>query len=168
MVFELSRLSKLDFDERVPQFVIADSKEAFEDQAKNRLRYLTEEQKGFIELLQPYNGGEILAPLKGMAVQGKHRHLLSLQERTGWDIYLAPMSKRKEYTDCLVYPVEEGQAFFARPKGEPVFLLLDKYDAIGMLGGMIQLVSDIVQVSYCFFQGTPFKVNIIRGGAQCP
>ena len=162
MVFELSRLNKPSFDEKGPQFVIADSEAAFREQAKNRLRYLTAEQVGFIEELQPYNGGGMLALLKDMAVQGKHRHLLSLQDNTGWDIFFADMSKLEEYRDCFVYQVEEGQAFFARPKGKPVFLLLDKYDAVGILGVMIQLVWDILRASYCFFQGLPFKMNIIR------
>ena len=104
----------------------------------------------------------MLALLKDMAVQGKHRHLLSLQDRTGWDIYVADMDKLEEYSDCFVYPMEEGSAVFARPKGEPVFLLLDKYDAIMMLGIMIQLVWDILRASYCFFQGLPFKLDIVR------
>ena len=151
MVFELSGLSEPGFDERVPQFVIADSKAAFEDQAQNRLRYLTDEQTHFIEQLQPYNGGEMLALLKDMAVQGKHRHLLKLQNSTDWDIYLADMAKVEEYRDCFVYPLEEGQAVFARPKGRPVFLLLDKYDAVAILGVMIQLVRGILRASYCFF-----------------
>ena len=162
MVFELSRLNEPGFNERVPQFVIADDEASFRDQARDRLRYLTEEQIGFVEQLQPYNGGEILTLLKDMSVQGKHRHLLSLHDRTGWDIYLADMNKQEEYKDCFVYPVQEGQAIFARPKGKPVFLLLDKYDAIKVLGVMIQLVWDILRASYCFFQGLPFKLNVIR------
>ena len=162
MVFELSRTNDPGFDERVPQFVIAGSEADFREQAKNRLRYLTKEQTGFLEQLQPYNGGAMLGLLKDMAVQGKHRHLLSLQDSTSWDIYLADMANREEYRHCFVYPVEEGQAFFARPKGKPVFLLLDKYDAVGILGVMIQLVWDILRASYCFFQGLPFKLNIIR------
>ena len=85
-----------------------------------------------------------------------------MQDSTSWDIYFADMAKREEYRDCFVYPVEEGQAVFARPKGEPVFLLLDKYDAVRILGVMIQLVWDILRASYCFFQGLPFKLNIIR------
>ena len=162
MIFELSRLNDPGFDERVPQFVIADSEAAFKEQAKNRLRYLTDEQMGFIEQLQPYNGGEMLALLKDMAVQGRHRHLLTLQDSTGWDIYLADMARLEEYKGCFVYPVEEGHAVFARPKGKPMFLLLGKYDAIGLLGVMIQLVWDILGASYCFFQSLPFKLNIIR------
>ena len=102
MVFELSGLNEPGFDERVPQFVIVDSEAAFEDQAKNRLQYLTDEQTRFIEQLQPYNGGGMLALLKDMAVQGKHRHLLTLQDSTGWDIYFADMAKVEEYRDCFV------------------------------------------------------------------
>ena len=162
MVFELSGLNVPDFDERVPQFVIANSEAAFKIQAKGRLRYLTEEQIGFIEQLQPYNGGEMLALLNDMAVQGKHRHLLSLQDNTSWEIYFADVAKLEEYRECFVYPLGEGQAVFARPRGEPIFLLLDKYDAIGILGVMIQLVWDILRASYCFFQGLPFKLNIKR------
>ena len=162
LVFELSRLNVPGFDERVPQFVITDSEAAFREQVKNRLRYLAREQISFIEKLQPYNGGAMLALLNDMAVQGKHRHLLSLRDSTNWDIYFADMGKREEYKGCFVYPVEEGQAFFAKPKGEPMFLLLGKYDAVRILGVMIQLVWDILRASYCFFQGLPFKTKIIR------
>ena len=162
MVFELSRLNAPGFKESVPQFVVADSAAAFAEQAKNRLRYLTEEQIGFIEQLQPYNGGAMLALLKEMAGRGKHRNLLSLEDSTGWDIYFADMDQLEEYQDCFIYSVEEDHAFFARPKGKPAFLLLGKYDAIGILGAMIQLVWDILRASYCFFQGLPFKTKIIR------
>ena len=162
MIFELSRLNEPSFDEKVPQFVIADSEAAFSEQAKNRLRYLTKEQIGFIEQLQPYNVGAMLFLLKDMAGQGKHRHLLSLQDSTDWEIHFADMAKVEEYRDWFVYPVEEEQAFFAKPTGQPIFLLLEKYDAMRTLGVMIQLVWDILRASYCFFQGLPFKLNIIR------
>ena len=134
--------------------MIADSEASFRDQAGDRLRYLTDEQIGFIEQIQPYNGGEMLALLKDMAVRGKHRRLLSLHNHTGWDINFSAMSKLEEYRGWFVYPMEEGHAVFARPKRKPLFLLLRKYDTMLLLGRMIQLVWDIIEVSYCFFQCT--------------
>ena len=50
-------------NERVPQFLITDSQSEFEHQANNRLRYLTEEQKSFVEQMQPYHGNGMLSLL---------------------------------------------------------------------------------------------------------
>ena len=41
MVFELSALRTPNLNEKTPQFVIADTKDDFDRQSKNRLRYLT-------------------------------------------------------------------------------------------------------------------------------
>ena len=153
MIFELSVLNEPDLKERVPQFVIADSESEFEHQAKNRLRYLTDEQKSFVEQIQPYNGNGMLALLGKLAGLGKHRRLLSIRDNTGFDIYLAEISKKGEYRDCFVYPVERGHAIFARPKGKAIVVLMEKYDAIPTLKAMIEHTADIVRVSYCFFEG---------------
>lgn len=163
LVFELSRLNAPDFNERQPQFVIADSETAFKGQAKKHLQYLTTEQVDFIEQLQPYRGGAILGLLRDMANPSKHRHLLSFRNNTSWDIYFADMARRGEYQDAFVYPVEDGQAFFAKPKGTPLFLLLDKYDALRLLRGVIQAVNDTLLASSCFFYGLPFNGTIIYG-----
>ena len=163
MIFELSLLNEPDLNERVPQFVIADSGFDFERDAKTRLRHLTTEQKSFVEQLQPYNGNWMLALLGELAIQGKHRRLLSLRDNTGLDIYFAEITKREDYRDCFVYPMEEGNAVFAKPKGNPVFLLTEEYDAMPTLKTMIEHTADIVRVSYCFFQGRPLELTIIRG-----
>ena len=63
MIFELSVLNEPNLNERTPQFVIADRKSDFERQAKRRLRYLTNEQKSFVEQLQPYHGNGMLVTL---------------------------------------------------------------------------------------------------------
>ena len=162
MIFELSVLNEPDLKERVPQFVIADSELEFEHQAKNRLRYLTDEQKSFVEQIQPYNGNGMLALLGKLAGLGKHRRLLSIRDNTGFDIYLAEISKKGEYRDCFVYPVERGHAIFARPKSKAIVVLMEKYDAIPTLKAMIEHTADIVRVSYCFFEGQPLKLSIIQ------
>ena len=162
MIFELSVLNEPDLNERVPQFVIADSESEFDRQAKNRLRYLTDEQKSFVEQIQPYHGNGRLSLLGELAGRGKHRRLLSIRDNTGLDIYFAEMTKKDEFKDYFVYPVEEGHAIFARPKGKGVVVLMEKYDAMPMLKDMIEHTADIVRVSFCFFEGRPFKLSTVQ------
>ena len=162
MIFELSALNEPNLNERVPQFVIADSESAFESRAKNWLRYLTDEQKSFIEQIQPYHGNGMLSLLGKLAGRGKHRRLLSIRDHTGLDIYFAEMTKKDEFKDCFVYPVEEGHAIFARPKGKGIIVLMEKYDALPTLKSMIEHTADIVRVSFCFFQGRPLTLSIVQ------
>ena len=162
MVFQLSLLNEPDLDERVPQFVIADSEDNFERQAKRRLRHLTDEQRRFVEQIQPYHGNAMLALLGQIANAGKHRRLMSIQDATGFDIYFAEMEKKEQFEDCFVYPMEKGQAVFARPKGPGTVLLMEKYDAMPTLKNMIGHAEDLLRLSYCFFQERPFKLSIIK------
>ena len=162
MVFQLSQLNEPGLNHRVPQFVIADSEEDFERQAKSRLRYLTDEQRSFVEQIQPYHGNTMLALLGNMAIAGKHRHLLSIQDRTGFDIYFAEIEKKDQFEGYFVYPVEKGHAVFARPKGEGAVLLMEKYDAMPALKSMIEHTVEIVRISYCFFEGRPLVLNIVK------
>ena len=166
MVFELSALNAPDLNEKVPQFVIADTKKEFDRQSKRWLRYLTDEQKTeFIEKLQPFNGNPMLGTLRDIAGQSKHRRLLSLHDNSGWDIYMAEASKSQNYKDYFMYPMEKGSAIFARPKTCKI-ILLEKYDAMKVLKTMAEHVGDIVRLSHCFFEGRPFKIEIIRSAAS--
>ena len=162
MTFELSVFNKPDLNVRVPQFVIADNESDFERQAKTRLRHLTNEQRHFVEQIQPYNGNTMLGLMGEIAIQGKHRRLLSLQDVTGLDIYFAEITKQEEYEGCFVYPLEKRMAIFARPKDKATFLLIEKYEAMGLLQDMIGHVEDILRVSYCFFQGRPLQLKILK------
>ena len=166
MVFELSALSTPNLNEKTPQFVIADTKDDFDRQSKRRLRYLTDEQKTeFIEKLQPFNGNQMLSLLRDIAGQGKHRRLLSVRDNSGWDIYMADATKREEYKDCFMYPMEKGCAIFARPKSCSI-ILLEKYDAMGVLKAIAEHVGDILLLSHCFFEGRPFKMRIVPSTAS--
>ena len=162
MIFQLSVLNEPDLKERLPQFVIAESESDFERQATTRLSYLTDEQMSFVERIQPYHGNSMLALLRDMTNTGKHRRLLSIQDRTGFDIYFAEMEKMEQFEDCFVYPTDRGAAIFARPKGPGTVLLMEKYNAMPMLKDVIGHTADILRLSYCFFQGRPFKLTIIR------
>lgn len=152
MIFRLSALNEPELNERIPQFVIADNQEAFNRQVKTQLRYLTEEQKNFVERLQPYHGNNLLALIAKIANTGKHRRLLSVEDQTGFDIYFAEMNKKSEYEGCFVYPMEEGAAIFARPKGDGTVLIMDKYSAMPLLMNMIEHTEDILHNTYCFFE----------------
>ena len=166
MVFELSALNTPDLNEKAPQFVIADTKKDFDRQSRSRLRYLTDEQKTkFIEKVQPFNGNHILGILRDISGQSKHRNLLSVHDNSGWDIYMAEATKREEYKDCFMYPMEKGRAIFARPKSCRI-ILLDKYDAMSLLKSMAEHVGDIVRFSHCFFEGRPFKMTIVAPTAS--
>ena len=59
-----------------------------------------------------------------------------------------------------MYPLEDGQAFFARPKSCSI-ILLKKYDAMRLLKPMADHVAKIVQFSHCFFEGRPFEMKIV-------
>ena len=166
MVFELSALNRPDLKKSAPQFVIADTKEEFDRQGKRRLCYLTEEQKTkFIEKLQPFNGNFILGILRDISDQSKHRRLLSLRNNTGWEIHMAEAKRKDEYMNWFMYLVENDHAVFAKPKPCEV-VLLDKYDTMKTLKIMTEHVGDIVQLSHCFSEGCPFRVEIMPPSAM--
>ena len=161
MVFELSALNVSGLNEQAPQFVIADTKKDFDRQSKRRLRYLTEEQKTeFIEKLQPFNGNPMLGILRDISGQSKHRHLLTVRDNSGWEIHMAEANRKGEYKDWFMYPMDKGQAFFARPKSFSI-ILLEKYDAMKTMKVMAEHVGDVVRRSHCFFEDRPFKINIL-------
>ena len=162
MVFQLSVLNEPDLNKRVPQFVVSATEADFESQSRSRLRYLTDEQKDFVRRIQPYQGNWVLGLLGEMAGSSKHRGLLSVRGHTGFDIYFADITKVDDYQGFFMYPVEEGQAFFARPKDKQAILLMEKYDALPTLKAMIKHTADIIRISYCFFQGRPLSLTIVQ------
>lgn len=161
MVFELSALNEPGLNEKAPQFVIADTKKEFDRQSERRLRYLTEEQKTkFIEKLQPFNGNSMLGILRDISGLSKHRRLLTVRDHSDWDIHMAEANRKGEYEDWFMYPMDKGNAIFARPKSFS-FILLEKYDAMKILKVMAEHVGDVVRRSHCFFEGRPFKIKIL-------
>ena len=161
MVFELSALNAPALNEQAPQFVISDTKEDFDQKSKRRLRYLTEEQKtAFIEKLQPFNGNPMLGILRDVSGRSKHRRLLAVRGNADWKIHMAEANRQGEYESWFMYPMEKGNAIFARPDSFSI-TLLEKYDAMKILKAMAEHVGDIVRLSHCFFEGRPFKIEIV-------
>ena len=152
-VFQLSKLNESSLNERAPAFVIAGSRQDFENNAKTSLRYLTIKQVALIEQLQPYNGNLTLSLIRDIANPAKHRHLLQMLDLTSLDVYLDNLDKQSDkYRDCFVYPAGDGDhAIFARYKEQPRLKLLEKYNALEVLRLMIWQTETILWVfSHCF------------------
>ena len=161
MIFQLSASNDPDLNERLPQFVIAKTEPEFKRQARRQLRYLTDEQRTFVERLQPYHGNEMLALLGEMANAGKHRSLLSIQDMTSLDIVFATFEQKEDFKDYFVYPVEKGCAVFAKPMNRGTVLLMDGYDAMPTLRKIIGHVEDVLRISFRFFWGLPVNLNVV-------
>ena len=116
MVFQLSVRNEPELSERVPQFVISSNKADFKRQAKSRLRYLTDEQKGFVEQMQPYRGNLLLGLLGDMAGSSKHRKLLSIRDNTGLDIYFAEMAKNMIFRAFSSIRCKKGTRYSQGPR----------------------------------------------------
>ena len=152
-VFQLSKLNEPSLNERAPAFVIADSRQDFENNAKAGLRYLTTEQVNLIEQMQPYNGNVTLSLVRDVTNPAKHRHLLQMLDLTSLDVYLDSFDKQSgEYRECFAYPAGDGKhAIFARYREQPRLRLLEKYNAFEVLGLMISQTETILWVfSHCF------------------
>ena len=167
-VFQLSKLNESSLNERASAFVIADSSQDFENNAKAKLRYLTSEQIVLIERLQPYNGNLTLSLVRDITNPAKHRHLLRMLDLSLTDVYLDRLDKQSgEYRDCFVYSAGDGEhAIFARFRDQPRLTLLEKYSAFEVLGLMISQTETILWAfSHCFcpHHGPLPKFNIEYG-----
>ena len=81
-MFALSKKNYPALNERDPKFVIVDNKVDFGRAAKNSLRYLTDDERNFVELLQPYSVKpgtlSVTELIRDAANVSKHRNLLSI------------------------------------------------------------------------------------------
>ena len=147
MVFELSMLNDPSLDEWIPQFPITRTKDEFNIQARGRLKYLSNDQVKFVEKQQPYHGNPMLNLLAEITNPSKHRRLAALRDDTDLGIYFAEITRKEEFANHFVYPMEGGMAIFAKPMDGQTFILLNKYDALPTLNNMIKTVTLIVKDS---------------------
>lgn len=161
MVVNLSKLNQPDINEKTPQFVIADSTANFESQAKIRLRFLTREQKSFIEKLQPYHGNLYLEILGAVVNVGKHRRLVKIQNNTSFALYYAEKCSENKYPDHFKYELKEAD-IYAKPLEDHMIVLMDKYDCMKTLSGMIDHTDEILRLSSCYFEGHHQGLSIVE------
>lgn len=160
LVYELSVLNDpSDWNESVPQFVITLDRKQYKRAASNRLRYLTPNQKAFIEYLQPFNenGNEILGLINIIAARGKHRQLLTMANRGGFVVIFADIQKQEEYPGHYCIPIGRGEAVFLKTNSPYGFRIFGKWEAMEALWHMIDRVETIIQESYCFFEGRQWR-----------
>ena len=157
MVFTLSAQEDPQLNEKVPQFVIAETPGDFRSQEK-RLRYLTTEQREFIESLQPYQENrEILRVLAEMVNASKHRRLVWATDCSRSTVIFAEGSKRDQYQGYFELPIDgTNSSLFVKREGRRAVTLGDRnsderYDALALLSGMIEGVSTILVFSARFF-----------------
>ena len=145
-VFALSMQNFPKFNQKLSQFVIADSKKAFDSDAKRCLKYLTEEQKEFIENLQPFHANVTLGLIRDATNTTKHRRLLHLQLQGSSEIaILSPgMENETQYQDWRIFKPQEGIVVAAKYKKQ-AFRFLEHYEAIQTLRLMIDSTVMVVQ-----------------------
>ena len=142
IVFELSAKNNPALTRNQTQFVITDSEEAFDKQSKRMLQYLNEEQRAFVESLQPYRGNHLIAILRDATNSSKHRGLLSVRDCSALEIVFAESAKRDQYREWWMYPLEKEHAVFARSTGLRI-VLIEKYDALAILQAMLNHTWDV-------------------------
>ena len=151
MVFEMSKRNCQELNERVPQFVIAESDVKFQAESRSRLRYLSSEEREFIERIQPYRTNSYLRVISEWGNYGKHRGLLEIVDSTNLTIVFDKIDNRHKHQGALVFAQEEDQAFFVAPQDGVFLMMMQRYDAIGALRAIIETGERIVTASFEFF-----------------
>ena len=143
VVYALSERNQQGINPKHPKFAIADEEDVFEAQAKVALRHLGESERAFVKALQPFSmNNEILSVIRDAANKGKHRELLKVVDNSSLEIAFGEIGKRGEYEGWWCYPQKKGAAAYAR--GELQVVMLGRYEAAGLLQGMVQAGSMVV------------------------
>lgn len=131
-ILQVSRESDANVVEKNVQFVLAQNRQSFDRQSMKALKHVTEECKRWVELLQPYNGNQILGFIRDTSNIAKHRSLLEVRRATEVTIVLRKISDGENSlhgNDWCTFPAGEGHAFFARI-GNSQLIVREKYDAL--------------------------------------
>ena len=136
-VFALSKKNCPTLNERHPKFVIADNKLAFDRAAKKGLKYLTDDERNFIELLQPYRvrpgNLSVTGLIRDAANVSKHQNLLSIREQSNFDIIAADRKDEHRYgEEWWRFPAQNGSIFFVKASSLRV-LLFERYNLLDNL-----------------------------------
>lgn len=173
-VFALSRKNCPTLNERDPKFVIADDKPAFDQAARKGLRYLTDEERDFIELLQPYRGKpgalSVTGLIRDAANVSKHRNLLSIrQQADAVTIVRADRKDEQKYDEeWWRFPAQDGSIFFVKPSGLKM-ALFEHYNLLDNLPRAHMAASVLIDVLDDHLNGKPLpdslekvQVRVIR------
>lgn len=93
--------------------------------------------------LQPFSmKNEMLSLIRDAANRVKHRNLLAILDSSDLKIVFGEMAKKDEFEGWWCYPQDKGAAVFAH--GDRRVIMLGKYDAVRLLGAMIDTAARVV------------------------
>ena len=145
IVFALSERNNPAMNPKYPKFVIADNRASFDTQAKEALKHLRDAERAFMEALQPFStNNDMLSLIRDAANKVKHRKLLTVVNTSSVEVVFGEIAKKDEYRGWWCYPQDKGAAVYAR-RGELNVVMLEKYDAAGLLHDMIGAGSVVVE-----------------------
>ena len=165
-VFALSKKNCPTLNERDPKFVIADNKVAFGRAAKKGLRYLTDDERNFIELLQPYRvkpgTSSVTALIRDAASVSKHRNLLSIrQQAKGVHIIAADRKDEHKYgKEWWRFPAQDGRIFFFVKVSGLKVLLFGRYNLLETLPRVHMFTSVLIDLFDDHLNGKPLPDSL--------
>ena len=164
-VFALSKKNCPTLNERDPKFVIADNKVDFGRAAKKGLRYLTDDERSFIELLQPYRvkpgNLSVTGLLRDAANVSKHRNLLSIRKHANV-VHIIATDQKDEHgfgEEWRRFPAQDGSAFFVKVS-DFESLLFGRYNLLDNLPRAHMLTSVLIDLFDDHLNGKPLPDSL--------
>lgn len=165
-VFALSKKNCPTLNERDPKFVIVDNEVDFARAAKKSLRYLTDDERNFIELLQPYRANpgssSVMALIRDAANVSKHRNLLSIRQQAKVvNIIAADQKDEHKYgEEWLRFPAQNGSTIFFVKVSNFMVLLFGRYNLLETLPRAHMSTSVLIDLFDGHLNGRPLPDSL--------
>ena len=164
-VFALSKKNCPTLNERDPTFVIVDNKVDFDRASKKGLRYLTDDERNFIELLQPYRVKpgtlSVTELIRDAANVSKHRKLLSIRIQAS-AVHIIATDQKDEHgfgEEWWRFPAQDGSVFFVKVS-DPEVLLFERYNLLEVLPRAHMLTSVLIDLFDDHLNGKPLPDSL--------
>ena len=164
-VFALSKKNCPGMNERHPKFVIVDNKADFGRAAKNSLRYLTDDERDFIELLQPYRvksgTTSVMELIRDAANVSKHRNLLSIRQQANSVLIVVADQKDDRFgEEWWQFPAQDGSGFFFVKVSDLKVLLIGRYNLLEVLPRAHIFTSALIDLFDAHLDGKPLPDSL--------
>ena len=163
-VFALSKKNYPTLNERIPKFVIAENKLAFDRAARKGLKYLTDDERNFIEQLQPYRvkpgAMSVTGLIRDATNVSKHRNLLSIYHKSNVNIIRADQKDEYKYDEeWWRFPAQDDSIFFVKASDLRV-VLFECYNLVEILPRAHMLTSVLIDIFYDHLNGNPLPDSL--------
>ena len=171
-VFALSKKNCPTLNERDPTFVIVDNKVDFDRAAKKNLKYLTDDERDFIELLQPYRVKPgtmaVMELIREAANVSKHRNLLSIRQQANSVLIIAAdqEDEHKFGDEWWRFPAQDESAFFFVKVSDFKVLLFGRYNLLEVLPRAHIFTSVLIDLFDDHLNGKPLPDSLERVHVQ--